>query len=100
MALFENYDRRINQITAALAKYDIKSLEEEYDAYRYLNELSEDLARNTERLSQEKENLYGADYITALEAEIEAIETENTLLDKTIELANARASQKKKELTE
>ena len=28
MALFENYDRRINQITAALAKYDIKSLEE------------------------------------------------------------------------
>ena len=28
MALFESYDRRINQINAALAKYDIKSLEE------------------------------------------------------------------------
>ena len=28
MALFESYDRRINQINAALAKFDIKSLEE------------------------------------------------------------------------
>ena len=28
MALFESYDRRINQINAALAKYDIKSIEE------------------------------------------------------------------------
>ena len=28
MALFENYERRINQINAALAKYDIKSIEE------------------------------------------------------------------------
>ena len=28
MALFENYDRRIDQINAALAKYDIKSIEE------------------------------------------------------------------------
>ena len=28
MALFESYDRRINQINTALAKYDIKSLEE------------------------------------------------------------------------
>jgi hypothetical protein len=28
MALFESYDRRINQINTALAKYDIKSIEE------------------------------------------------------------------------
>ena len=28
MALFENYERRIDQINAALAKYDIKSIEE------------------------------------------------------------------------
>ncbi|MFR1450181.1 MAG: GGGtGRT protein [Beduini sp.] len=28
MALFESYDRRINQINAALAKFDIKSIEE------------------------------------------------------------------------
>ena len=27
MALFENYERRIDQINAALAKYDIKYLE-------------------------------------------------------------------------
>ena len=34
MALFENYERRIDQINAALAKYDIKSIEE---ANLYLN---------------------------------------------------------------
>lgn len=28
MALFESYERRIDQINAALAKYDIKSIEE------------------------------------------------------------------------
>ena len=32
MALFENYERRIDQINAALAKYDIKSIEEAKDA--------------------------------------------------------------------
>ena len=29
MALFESYERRIDQINAALAKFDIKSIEEE-----------------------------------------------------------------------
>ena len=28
MALFESYERRIDQINAALAKFDIKSIEE------------------------------------------------------------------------
>ena len=48
MALFENYERRIDQINAALAKYDIKSIEEAkaicdekgIDVYEIVNQLN------------------------------------------------------------
>ena len=36
MALFESYERRIDQINAALAKYDIKSIEEAKSSKSYL----------------------------------------------------------------
>lgn len=89
--------KEINKETRERKKA-IKSLEEEYNAYQYLDELSKDLTRNMEKLSKAKDRVYGANYINALNAEVKALEAQNQAYDKTIEIANARAEQHKKEL--
>jgi metal-dependent amidase/aminoacylase/carboxypeptidase family protein len=75
-----------------------KALEDEYDAYRRINELNEDLASAMEDIAAAKEAAYGAEYLALLDAEISGLETENKLLDETIKLADKRAASKKKEL--
>lgn len=53
MALFESYERRIDQINAALAKFDIKSIEEAkaicdekgIDVYEIVNQLNQSVLK-------------------------------------------------------
>ena len=75
-----------------------KAYEDEYDAYRHINEISEDLQKTLDKIASAKEAAYGSDYIALLNQEIRGLEVENDLLDKTIELANKRAAAHKKEL--
>ena len=79
-------------------KNNKKALEDEYDAYRRINELNEDLSGIMEDIAAAKEAAYGGEYITYLNQEIAGLEAENKLLDETIKLADKRAASKKKEL--
>lgn len=79
-------------------KNNKKALEDEYDAYRRINELNEDLANTMEDIAAAKDAAYGAEYLSLLDAEISGLEAENKLLDETIKLADKRAASKKKEL--
>lgn len=80
-------------------KNNKQALEDEYDAYRRINELSEDLSRAMTKISEAKDAAYGGKHLALLNAEIKGLEVENQLLDKTIKLANKRAATKKQELT-
>ena len=75
-----------------------KAYEDEYDAYRHINEISEDLQKTLDKIASAKEAAYGSDYIALLNQEIRGLEVENDLLEKTIELANRRAAAHKNEL--
>ena len=72
--------------------------EDEYDAYKRINDLSEDLSRTMTKIGEAKDAAYGGKHLALLNAEIKGLEVENQLLDKTIQLANQRADSFKKEL--
>lgn len=80
-------------------KNNIKALQDELDVYRHINELSDDLARNMDRIAEAKDAAYGANHVALLDAEIEGLKTENKLLDQTIKLADKRAKANRQELS-
>ena len=80
-------------------KNNIKALQDELDVYRHINELSDDLAHNMDRIAEAKDAAYGANHLALLDAEIEGLKTENKLLDQTIKLADKRAKTNRKELS-
>jgi peptidoglycan hydrolase CwlO-like protein len=56
----------------------LKNVDDEIDKYKTLNKTLATMSHNLEKISQEKSKLYGADYLSKIDDEIEAIDKEIT----------------------